>query len=111
MDIVIETIEYDHTKFGKPWIAEVDFTDPQGSFRWGSYVGDTGEHGAVMLRGAEEGAVVARGQKKWGDGKASAPVFYRLTDTGELERFATRLDAYLHWAAKHNVEVNMTPSE
>lgn len=98
MVIRIETPEYDSKKFGRPWIAKVSFKGSETILEWGGFIGSSGEAGVLVMEGLHEGDVVSRGQKVWGtDYGVSFPNFYKVTKDGELERFANRGAAYLHW--------------
>ena len=106
MNIQIETESYNERRYGKPWIAKVDFSDnansgyfsnlfPTGNFAWGNWVGDPGSTGLLILD-AEPGDVVARGQKdNRGRRENSAPRWAIVNEAGELVS-CTRVEAYTH---------------
>jgi hypothetical protein len=103
MTITIETEAYDKTKHGKPWIAKVDWHNPQGNFHWGSFIGEPGEAGVSTITGVNPGDIIARGQKRWGEGaKQDSPTFYELTKDGELERLPSRPAAFKLWIERNN---------
>lgn len=50
MEIKIETSAYNERRYGKPWIATVDFSnDRQGTFKWGDWIGDSQNGGSGTL--------------------------------------------------------------
>jgi hypothetical protein len=103
MNITIETEAYDSTKFGKPWIAKVDWHNPQGNFSWGAFVGEPGEAGVSTITGVNPGDIIARGQKRWGDGvKQTPPTFYQVTNEGTLEPLPSRPAAFKLWNQRNN---------
>ena len=97
MNIQIETESYNERRYGKPWIAKVDFSDNEkGNFVWGNWVGDPGDSGLLIVD-ADPGDVVARGQKD-NSGKRnnnSAPRWAIVNEAGELVS-CTRVEAYRH---------------
>ena len=83
MKIERETDSYNDRRYGKPWIARVDFSaNPQGEFTWGTWIGDPGDAGLLEIE-AEIGDIVARGQKDFRKPKNSAPDWYQVIDTPE----------------------------
>lgn len=94
MKIEIETDVYNERRYGKPWIAKVDFSDNEkGDFLWGKWIGDPGDSGLLILD-ADPGDVVARGQKdNRGRRENSAPRWAFVTQAGELVS-CTRVEAY-----------------
>lgn len=61
--IEIETQAYNNRRYGKPYIAVVEFSsDPKGKFTWGEWVGSPGSAGLLVIN-AEVGSIVAKGQK------------------------------------------------
>ena len=97
MNIQIETEIYNERRYGKPWIAKVDFSDnAKGDFNWGNWVGDPGYSGLLIVD-ADPGDIVARGQKD-NSGKRnnnSAPRWAIVNEAGELVS-CTRVEAYRH---------------
>lgn len=86
MEIKVNTSSYNERRYGKPWIARVDFsTNRQGDFIWGEWVGDhrNGSEGTLFVT-ADEGDIVARGQKDFRNPRNSAPDFYQVRN-GSLE--------------------------
>ena len=97
MKIEIETDIYNERRYGKPWIAKVEFhLDIKGYFQWGDWVGDPGSTGLLIVD-ADPGDIVARGQKD-NSGKRnnnSAPRWAIVNEAGELVS-CTRVEAYTH---------------
>lgn len=78
MDIVVETKKYNHRRYGKPWIALVDFSaSTKGEFAWGQWTGDHYNGGeGVLTISANPGDIIAKGQKDHRQPCNSAPTFY-----------------------------------
>ena len=95
MKLQIETSIYNEKRYGKPWIAVVKFDNAKGEFKFGEWAGQHGYEGILILD-AEAGSIVARGQKDFRKPRNSAPDFYIITDTGELQ-YISKKDAYLHY--------------
>ena len=78
MKITIETNTYNHRRYGKPWIAVVDFAgNAKGDFAWGDWTGDHFNGGAGVLSiVANPGDIIARGQKDNRQPRNSAPAFF-----------------------------------
>lgn len=91
------TEPYSARTHGRPWIAEVTFDDPRGNFRWGHWIGQSGEAGLLVIE-APAGAVVATGQKRFG-GRGAAPRWWLVTASGELDPLNSRASGYLAWKA------------
>ena len=93
MKIELETGSYNERRYGKPWIAVVDFsTNNQGDFKWGEWVGRPGDSGLLILD-AEPGDIVARGQKDFRKMRNSAPDWYQLGADGKLESLSDKVSA------------------
>ncbi len=95
MKITRETSSYNQRRYSKPWIAVVDFrTDPKGDFGFGSWVGDhnNGSEGLLVID-AEEGEIVAIGQKDFRQPRNSAPDYYQVRD-GKLVHVSGKAEAY-----------------
>lgn len=107
----IETSFYNEKRYGRPWIAKVDFASRNGHFRFGNWVGQDGCLGLLTLD-ACPGDVVARGQKDFRNPKNSAPDFYIVQGDLSLTP-VSKVDAYKHWQANvkmSNVEEVNSPS-
>jgi len=96
MKIEIETQLYNERRYGKPYIATMDFSSAQGIPTWGQWVGSPGEPGLLILD-AEPGAIVMRGQKDNRKPRNSAPDFYRLENDGSLTALESKAAAYRAW--------------
>jgi hypothetical protein len=83
--ITIETESYNERRYGKPWIAIVDFSeDKKGEFVFGDWIGTVGYSGTLEIE-AEVGTIIAQGQKDNRKPANSAPEFFIVKPTGELE--------------------------
>ena len=103
MKIQIKTDIYNKRRYGKPWIAKVDFSENEnGDFAWGNWIGDPGSTGLLILD-ADPGDVVARGQKdNRGRRENSAPQWAIVNETGKLVS-CTRVEAYRHATSPFDV--------
>ena len=81
MKITIETSSYNQRRYGKPWIARLDFSTASGVFVFGAWLGQAGEEGELSLEVAP-GDVVAQGQKDNRNPKNSAPKFSYIDAEG-----------------------------
>lgn len=93
MIITKTTSSYNDRRYGKPWIARVDFSkNPQGEFVWGAWIGQPGEAGELSIQ-AEPGDVVSRGQKDFRNPKKSAPEWYVVDSMGNLDYHESKIAA------------------
>lgn len=102
MKITKETESYNTRRYGKPWIAKVDFSDdPKGKFEFGDWIGDArnGGSGTLVIE-AEQGDIVATGQKDFRKERNSAPDFYELNEDSKLSYLGDKGQAYKHWMKK-----------
>lgn len=93
--IKVKTGSYNQRRYGKPWIARVDFSaTPKGDFQWGDWVGDhrNGSDGLLLIA-ADDGDIVAIGQKDFRNSKNSAPEWYQVRD-GKLHSLTGKAEAY-----------------
>ena len=68
----IETSCYNERRYGKPWIAIMDFTSPsKPEYLFGDFLGAAGDAGELSVD-VEPGDVVARGQKDNRKGRGGA---------------------------------------
>jgi hypothetical protein len=95
MDISINTGSYNEKRYGKPWIAKVDFSVKPPGFAWGDCTGDhyNGGEGCLEIT-AEPGDIIARGQKDFRKPRNSAPDFYLVLESGALEFIGDKGAAY-----------------
>jgi len=96
-----ETAPFNARRFGKPWIAQVDFSEStSGQFTWGNWIGQNGEAGLLLLE-APEGAIVATGQKDYKARKySSGPSWWQVSPDGQLIPLGTRANAYKAFKAQ-----------
>lgn len=91
--ITMSTYEYNDRRYGRPWIARVDFShDPKGVFEWGTWIGQPGEPGELIID-AEPGDVVAEGQRDYRKPRHSAPRWYVVDESGELASYSSKIEA------------------
>jgi len=103
MRITQSTRSYNQSRYGKPWIATVDFADPKGIFNFGQWIGATGQEGELVIE-ANPGDVVAQGQK---DNRGSSSTYYHVVQSdGSLGDAVTKIEAYRAWQAKHVTVAN-----
>jgi hypothetical protein len=99
MRIEIETKFWNDRRYGKPWIAIVDFGgNTQGAFSFGEFIGDC-QSGLLRLD-AEPGDIVARGQKDSRNAKRSAPDYYAVESDRSLRQLAGKAEALKLWEAR-----------
>lgn len=99
--ITIDTASYNQRRYGKPWIAKVDFAaDPKGNFEFGDWSGDHYNGGAgVLTIDAEPGDIIATGQKDNRQARNSAPDYYLVQTDGQLATLGDKGAAYKHYLA------------
>ncbi len=101
MKISIETNAYNDRRYGKPWIALVDFLgNKNGNFKFGDWVGQNGYAGVLEVE-ANVCDIVARGQKDNRKPSNFLPDFYVVTANGELES-VSKVDVYKCWNENQN---------
>jgi len=93
--ITLKTESYNPRRYSKPWIAVVDFSNtPRGEFKWGSWVGDPGKGSeGLLVVEADEGDIVATGQKDFRRPMNSSPTYYQIRD-GQLVELTGKAEAY-----------------
>jgi len=80
MRLTIKTEPYNDRRYGKPYIARMDFSSsPQGEVSWGDWVGQPGEEGVLVLE-AEPGDVIMVGQKDNRNSRKSVPDYYIVAE-------------------------------
>ena len=103
MEIRINTNSYNHRRYGRPWIAKVDFSTPKGDFSWGDWTGDAYNGGeGVLSIDAVPGDIIATGQKDNRKPSNSAPYFYVVTAAGEIENIGDKGTAYKYYLDHKN---------
>lgn len=108
MEITRETNPYNERRYGKPWIALVDFSSSaKGDFAFGEWVGDgrNGGEGTLIIN-AEPGDIIAIGQKDYRKARNSAPNFYTVTVSGEFEEIGDKGAAYKHYKAMSEKKID-----
>jgi hypothetical protein len=104
MKIQIETRSYNDRRYGKPYIATIDFTaDPRGVATWGTWVGSPGEDGLLIID-AEPGDILMIGQKDF-RGRNSAPEYRQVLPDGSRSEVMTKAAAFKAAAQKAEVAV------
>jgi len=96
--ISIETAAYNDRRYGRPWIALVDFTETKGNFTFGDFVGSHGSAGLLEIE-AHPGEIIARGQKDNRQPRNSAPTFHHVEEGGTLSASMSKADALKAWRA------------
>ena len=100
MKIERATTAYNHRRYGKPWIARVDFSsDLRGVFAFGTWIGSPGEDGILMVE-AEVGDIIATGQKDSRNSRYSAPHYSVVTEDGSLAALKSKAEAFTVWRQK-----------
>lgn len=103
MQIKIETGFYNDRRYGRPWIAIVDFSSSkQGDFKFGEFVGD--DKSGRLFVVCEPGDIIAQGQNDFRKPKKSSPDYFRAGENGQLEKLSGKAEAYEAW-------LNKSPSE
>ena len=98
MEITRETGSYNERRMGKPWIAKVDFSNAKGEFSFGDWAGDSRNGGAGVLSiNAEQGDIIAVGQKDNRQPRNSSPDFYVVRFDGSLLSLGDKGAAYKHF--------------
>lgn len=106
--IEIKTDSYNERRFGRPWIAKVDFSnDKKGEMFFGDWIGQHGDEGILELE-ANAGDIIATGQKDY-RGKSDL-FYYVLKEDGTLESM-TKAAAYQWFKMRQNIKPKMSPVE
>jgi hypothetical protein len=102
MEITKNTKSYNDRRYGKPWIARVDFNaSAKGEFAWGNWTGQNGGEGVLSIN-AHAGDIIAIGQK---DNRFHSYVrmdFLVVTENGELMSLGDKGAAYKYFLAHAN---------
>jgi len=102
MEIRIETSSYNDRRYGKPWIAKVDFASGKPGYQWGEWVGTPGGEGVLTIQ-AKPRDIIAKGQKDNRKPRNSAPSFFIVTPDGSLEPLGDKGEAYKYYLAHKDV--------
>jgi hypothetical protein len=108
MEITIETGSYNERRYGKPWIAKIDFaSDKKGTFTFGDWTGD-GRNGGegVLSINTQAGDIIAKGQKDNRQPRNSAPDFYVVLADGSIDPFGDKGAAYKFFIESKKTETN-----
>jgi hypothetical protein len=102
MEFTLETEAYNNRRYGRPWIAIVDFgNDATGDFAWGTWTGDHYKGGeGVLTVTAYPGDIIAEGQKDNRKPRNSERNYYILLESGKLDYLGDKADAYKHYLAQ-----------
>ena len=93
MKIIINTDSYNERRYGRPYIAIVDFkTNPKGDCTWGDWVGHPGQSGILVID-ANPHDIIMKGQKD-NRGRGSAPEYGMVEEDGTIEWCDTKAKAY-----------------
>jgi hypothetical protein len=96
MKIKIETSAYNDRRYGRPYIAKIDFAEStKGEAQWGEWVGQNGCEGILVID-AEVGDILMKGQKD-NRGSKSAPHYYQVVVGGDLTPLDSKARAYELW--------------
>lgn len=83
--IRIDTQSYNERRYGKPWIAVMDFTVPsKPAYIFGDFLGAAGDAGELSID-VEPGDVIARGQKDNRKGRGGADDIGVVQIDGSIE--------------------------
>jgi hypothetical protein len=95
MEITKETGSYNERRYGKPWIAVIDYTNNRkGDFRFGDWQGRPGSEGELYIT-CEIGDIIATGQKDFRKPRNSAPTYYQVDSNGQLDEIGDNpVEAY-----------------
>ena len=98
MEITIETGCYNEKRYGRPWIAKVNFSTPKGEFDFGNWTGDhyNGGPGILSIK-AMPGDIIAKGQKDNRQPRNSTPGFFIVTADGKLNSLGDKGVAYKYY--------------
>ena len=83
MKITRDTSSYNDRRYGKPWIAKIQLEGNDLKFHFGSWVGDPGSEGVLILDDMSPGDFYAKGQKDFRKPRNSAPDYYELGEDEE----------------------------
>ncbi|MFH1569352.1 MAG: hypothetical protein ABIL09_15255 [Gemmatimonadota bacterium] len=107
MRIERSTGSYNERRYGRPYIAAVDFSkSAQGECRWGEWVGQAGCEGILILD-ANPGDIVMMGQKDGRNSRNSAPDYYRVATDGSLVKMPSKAAAYRAWKKSREQPANL----
>lgn len=93
MKIEIATSAYNDRRYGRPYVATLDFsTDPKGTATFGDWVGNNGTAGMLVIE-ASAGQVVMKGQKDFRNSRNSIPEYGVVEKDGSIEWAENKVEA------------------
>jgi len=109
--ITTETATYNERRYGRPWIAAVEFADNGDSkFDFGNWTGSPGDKGVLTIIAAT-GTILAEGQRDHRTKDAQYIKYYLVNPDGTLEELGNKCDAYKYHIEKKQAEPDMTALE
>lgn len=78
MKITIDTSSYNDRRYSKPWIAKIIIKGNDLKFNFGSWCGDPGSEGVLILDDMEPGDCFATGQKDFRKPRNSTPNYFQM---------------------------------
>lgn len=100
MKLTRDTSSYNDRRYSKPWIAKLSLSGNELKFNFGTWCGDAGSEGVLILDNVEIGDYIARGQKDFRQPRNSAPDYYKVIDAVGNTESATKPEAYKALASK-----------
>jgi hypothetical protein len=94
MKITRDTSCYNERRYGKPWIAKIYLEGNELKFQFGTWVGDPGDEGVLILENIEPGDFFARGQKDFRKPANSKPDYYRFISENDPGSSVTKPEIY-----------------
>jgi hypothetical protein len=92
--IQIETFPYNSRRYGKPWVAIIDFSSSnKGDYTFGDWIGREGEPGLLRIE-APTGAILAKGQKDNRNPRPTDAQFMEVLADGSTSPISTKVNAY-----------------
>ncbi len=105
MIITKDTSSYNERRYGKPYIAKIDFTkNVRGDITWGDWIGTPGFAGMLQIE-VKPGDVVMRGQKD-NRGSNGTPVYGFVESEQSVKWGLNKINAYKMQIEFHNKEGN-----
>jgi hypothetical protein len=105
MKITQETSVYNDRRYGRPWIAKVDFTESaKGEFTFGDWCGQNGSEGILMID-AHPGDIIAIGQKDTRKPGYGSHDYHYVSESGSLGS-VSKAEAFKHWSEHQNNETS-----
>ena len=109
--VTIETVGYNEKRYGKPWIAKVNFSANGASkFDFGNWAGCPGAEGTLTII-AETGAILAEGQRDFRTRDSQYIKYYAVNPDGTLTELGDKGAAYKYHLETKQAEPNMAALE